>query len=105
MLKYIQVIGSLLWLSGLVLHTFSGGYRNVHSSFKTLWGARAVCIGIILYVLSTFMNGEVNTLFTISLMVVDIILFFVYVVNEYIARGIFNAQAKEYFSKEENKLK
>ncbi len=100
MLDTIQLIGSLLWVSGLILHTSGGGYRDVHSSFRTLWGARTICIGIILYVLSILMKGYVHTPFRIGLIVVVIIIFIVYAVIEYISRGIFYAQAKEYFDKE-----
>lgn len=97
----IELIGLGLWIGGLLLHTLGGGYKNVHTSFRTVWGARAICIGVIISTITIIFTYDLTT-FRIVQILFNIVIFIMYAIDEYGARGIFQEQAKEYFNKTNN---
>jgi len=97
MIVKIQFIGMVIWLFGLMIENFNGGFDNIDTTYRTLWAIRSVAVGDLIYIISSFILGNVNSVFMWSVIMLDVVIFLVYARKEYKAREIYNVQAKEYF--------
>jgi len=96
MLENARIIGLILWFIGFVLSIFSGGYKDVHSSYRTLWSLRIMSISVIIYVVASIMNGDITQPYQIVLTIINIIIFIAYAIQEYYTRKIFYYQVIEF---------
>ena len=89
------VVGFVMWVYGVWLYIVNNS-EDVDGSFKMMWGARFVSLGIILTVMPPFMKdfGVDMNWFKWTIFVIDIIIFVVYAVREHKVRQIFYEQVR-----------
>ena len=95
MLGVIWIIGMVMWMGGMWV-TMLNTTKDVHSSFKMMWGYRLESLGVLVVMcLHIKVNLGDWVMFNTLYVILMTIIFIGNAYNEYYTRGIFTKQVNK----------